>query len=214
MTVLDQASPTEAVQSTVQEPASEPIDSEAVVAVVMDFVGATLRQLDHLLERMRLSPCGPGVTGSLFQWSRRTLDGVRVTEVWQSRQYFEITFREDIQPRLSGIGLPDPEITTYEVHSFLTQGPTVAQQREAWIEVSFEEAAVGRYPLRLKEVHVEDDDKVASPDQPSQLFAADDARVVVDFTVGPPGVGPVIGFDSDDFFSSAPDADIDRDRTD
>ncbi len=49
MTVLDQASPTEAVQSTVQEPASEPIDSEAVVAVVMDFVGATLRQLDHLL---------------------------------------------------------------------------------------------------------------------------------------------------------------------
>ena len=42
MTVLDQASPTEAVQSTVQEPASEPIDSEAVVAVVMDFVGVTL----------------------------------------------------------------------------------------------------------------------------------------------------------------------------
>lgn len=80
--------------------------------------------------------------------------------------------------------------------------------------MSFEEAAVGRHPLRLKEVHVEDDDKIASLDQPSQFFAADDARVVVDFTVGPPGVGPVIGFDSDDFFSSAPDADIDRDRTD
>ena len=28
--------------------------------------------------------------------------------------------------------------------------------------MSFEEAAVGRYPLRLKEVHVEDDDKIAS----------------------------------------------------
>ena len=80
--------------------------------------------------------------------------------------------------------------------------------------MSFEEAAVGRYPLRLKEVHVEDDDKIASLDQPSQFFAADDAHVVVDFTVGPPGVGPVIGFDSDDFFSSAPDADVDRDRTD
>ena len=128
MTVLDEAPPTEAVRSAVEEPASEPIDSEAVVAVVMDFVGATHCQLDHLLERMRLSPCGPSVTGSLFQWSRRTLDGVRVTEVWQSRQYFEITFREQIQPRLSEIGLPDPEITTYEVHSFLTQGPTVAQQ--------------------------------------------------------------------------------------
>ena len=47
---------------------------------------------------------------------------------------------------------------------------------------------------------MEDDDKIAYPDQPSQLLAADDARVVVDFTVGPPGIGPVIGFDSDDFF--------------
>ena len=70
--------------------------------------------------------------------------------------------------------------------------------------------AVGRYPLRLKEVRVEEDDKIASPDQPSQLFAPDDAGVVMDFTVGPPGVGPVIGFDSDDFFTSAPDADIDQ----
>jgi hypothetical protein len=186
-----------------------------VVAVVMDFVGATHSQLDHLLERMRLSPCGPGMTGSLFQWSRRTLDGVRVTEVWQSRQYFEITFRDEIQPRLSGIGLPVPEITTYEVHSFLTQGPTIAQQaRGVDRQVSSEEVPVGRYPLRLEEVHAEDDDKIASPDQPSQLIAGDDARVVVDFTVGPPGVGPVIGFDSDDFFPSPPDADIDRDRTD
>ena len=80
--------------------------------------------------------------------------------------------------------------------------------------MSSEEVAVGRYPLRLKEVHVEDDDKIASPDQPSQLFAADDARVVVDFTVGPPGVGPAIAFDSDNFFPSAPDPDIDRNRTD
>ena len=54
MTVLDQASPTEAVQRTVQEPASEPIDSEAVVAVVMDFVGATLRQLSTTC----LNACG------------------------------------------------------------------------------------------------------------------------------------------------------------
>ena len=36
----------------------------------------------------------------------------------------------------------------------------------------------------------------------------------LDFAVGPSGVGPVMGFDSDDFFPSAPDADIDRNRTD
>jgi hypothetical protein len=67
------------------------------------------------------------VTGSLFQWSRRTLDGVRVTEVWQSRRCFDIAYDEEIQPRLSEIGLPEPDITTYDVHSFLTQGPAATQ---------------------------------------------------------------------------------------
>jgi hypothetical protein len=38
--------------------------------------------------------------------------------------------------------------------------------------------------------------------------------VVLDFAVGPAGVGPVVGFDSGDFFPSALDADLDRNRTD
>ena len=36
-----------------------------------------------------------------------------------------------------------------------------------------------------------------------------DARVVIDFGVGPDGVGPVVGFDSGDFFPSAPVAETD-----
>ena len=59
-----------------------------------------------------------------------------------------------------------------------------------------------------------DDDGLGVQDQSGLVPGADDARVVVDFTVGPFGVGPVVGFDSDDFFPSVPDADIDRDRTD
>ena len=35
----------------------------------------------------------------------------------------------------------------------------------------------------------------------------------VDFAVGPSGVGPVMGVDSGDFFPSAPDADLDSNRT-
>ena len=61
---------------------------------------------------------------------------------------------------------------------------------------------------------MDDDDKIASPDQPIPFVGADDVRVLIDFAVGPPGVGPVMGFDSDDFIPSAPDADIDRNRTD
>jgi hypothetical protein len=121
MTVVAEALVAEPEQRTV--PVSEPrsTKSSTAVAVVMDFVGATLPQFDRLLESLRLSPDGPGVTGSLFQWSRHTPDGVRVTEVWQSHDYFEVFLREEIEPRLSEVGLREPEITTYEVHSYLTQ---------------------------------------------------------------------------------------------
>ena len=121
MTVLEQASPAEAVPSAVPESDPGSINSSAVVAVVMDFVGATLPQFDRLLESMRLSPDGPGMTGSLFQWSRQTPDGVRVIEVWESHDHFDVFLREEIEPHLAEVGLREPEITTYEVHSYLTQ---------------------------------------------------------------------------------------------
>ena len=122
MTVLEQLSPSaETVPSAVPESEPRSMESSAVVAVVMDFVGATLHQFDQLLESMRLSPNGPGVAGSLFQWSRHTPDGVRVTEVWQSHNDFQVFLREEIKPRIADIGMREPEITTYEVHSYLTQ---------------------------------------------------------------------------------------------
>ena len=125
MTLLEQAPPAEAVPGAVPEPSSEPIGSTGVVAVVMDFVGATLPQFDRLLEKLRLGPDGPGRVGSLFQWSRATPDGVRVTEVWESPDFFEAFLHEEIEPRLSEAGLRQPEITTYDVHSYLTEGPAV-----------------------------------------------------------------------------------------
>ena len=130
MTVVDQTAPAEAKPKSVPEPESGSTESGSVVAVVMDFVGATLPQFDRLLENMRLHPSGPGLTGSLFQWSRRTPDGVRVTEVWQSRGHFDFFFREEIEPLLSGTGLREPEITTYDVHTYLTQGPNPAPPSE------------------------------------------------------------------------------------
>jgi hypothetical protein len=59
-----------------------------------------------------------------------------------------------------------------------------------------------------------DDENLDALDQSDLAPRANDARVIIDFAVGPSGVGPVMGFDSDDFFPSAPDADIDRNGTD
>ena len=141
MTVLRQAPPEGVVPSAVPEPESKSAESAGVVAVVMDFVGATLPQFDQLLESMRLSSGGPGRTGSLFQWSRHTPDAVRVTEVWQSHTHFEVVLRREIEPRLSTVGMRQPEITTNEVHSYLTQGPNPAQQA---VESGSERRAVRR----------------------------------------------------------------------
>jgi hypothetical protein len=50
--------------------------------------------------------------------------------VWQSHDHFHAFFREELQPRLAEAGLKEPEVTTYAVHSYLTQGRTVAQEGE------------------------------------------------------------------------------------
>jgi hypothetical protein len=68
-------------------------------------------------------------------------------------------------------------------------------------------------PAEMEEDNVEDDETPDSRDQPGLAIGAESARIVVDFAVGPSGVGPVMGFDSDDFFPLAPDADLDGNRT-
>ena len=125
MTTLTPAQSAETTPSFFPEPAFRSHASPALVAVVMDFVGATLPQLDQLLDSIRCKSGGPGLPGSLFQWSRSTVDGVRVTEVWRSRRHFDLFLSNIIEPRLSEANMPRPEITTYDVHSYLTQGPTV-----------------------------------------------------------------------------------------
>ena len=61
---------------------------------------------------------------------------------------------------------------------------------------------------------MEDDESLDAQEQSGLVPGVEDARVVVDFAVGPSGVGPVTGFDSGDFFPLAPDADMDRSRAD
>ena len=62
------------------------------------------------------------------------------------------------------------------------------------------------------ENNMEDDESLDFRDPPDPVIGTEDARVVLDFAVGPSGVGPVMGFDSDDFFPLAPDAVLDGNR--
>jgi hypothetical protein len=87
------------------------------VGVVMDFEGGTLDQYDQVVQKMGLTPGGPTPPGALFHWVTATDNGVRVTDVWESREQFEQFAQEKIGPYSAEVGLSAPQPTFYEVHN-------------------------------------------------------------------------------------------------
>jgi hypothetical protein len=93
------------------------------VGVVLDFEGATLDQYDQVIEKMGFTPGGAGAPGGLFHWVTKTDDGIRVTDVWETREQFERFGDEQIGPITQEVGLPNPpQVSFYEVHNHLTAG--------------------------------------------------------------------------------------------
>jgi len=94
------------------------------IAVVMDFEGATLDQYDRLLEPMQLEREGSAPPGCIFHWVTATESGVRVTDVWQSREQYEAFGKDQIGPFTVEVGFPGPPATAYfDVHNYLTGDP-------------------------------------------------------------------------------------------
>jgi hypothetical protein len=93
------------------------------VGVIMDFAGATLEQYDQVIEKMGFTEGGPGSPGGLFHWVTPTDEGIRVIDVWESRDVFDRFAQEQIGPYTQEVGIPaPPQMTFYEVHNHLTAG--------------------------------------------------------------------------------------------
>ena len=90
------------------------------VAVEVKFPGATTEQFDEALKIIGASPGGPHPgDGALFHWTTKTDDGLRVTDVWKTREQFD-RFRQDvIIPSAKAAGLPEPEISFLPVHEYM-----------------------------------------------------------------------------------------------
>ncbi len=101
-------------------------NEEAVMAVgvQIDFKGGTtLEQYDQVVKKMGFTPGGPGAPGLLFHWVTKTDNGIRVTDVWESRETFEKFAAEKIGPITQEVGVPGPpEMQFFEVHNYLTSG--------------------------------------------------------------------------------------------
>jgi hypothetical protein len=88
------------------------------VAIDCNFPGATTDQYDEAVKMMGLASGGQH-PGALFHWATQTESGVRVVDVWESKEDFERFAQEQILPVSQQVGLPQPEITYYDVHAYM-----------------------------------------------------------------------------------------------
>lgn len=92
------------------------------VAIMMDFPGGTLDQYDEVIAKMGFAPGGAGAPGALSHWVTATDTGIRVTDVWQTREQFDKFAAESIGPISAEVGVAPPEMTFFDVHNYLTPG--------------------------------------------------------------------------------------------
>ena len=94
------------------------------VAVQMDFEGATLAQYDEACSKMGLTPKGPGPAGAISHFATMTDSGLRVVDVWESREQFDTFAQEQIGPVTQAVGIAGPPaMQFFEVHNYFTPGP-------------------------------------------------------------------------------------------
>jgi hypothetical protein len=93
------------------------------VAVEMNFRGATTEQYDQILQKMGLTPAGATPPGAISHWVAQTDDGMRVVDVWDTREAYDRYAQEKIGPYSAEAGITEPpEIVFYDVHNYLGRG--------------------------------------------------------------------------------------------
>ena len=90
------------------------------VAIELEFEGATLDQYDKTMELMGLEPGGQGPPNALFHWVTETGSGIRVVDVWESREAFDEFAQQEIGPKTAEAGIEgEPRMTFHEVHNYV-----------------------------------------------------------------------------------------------
>lgn len=93
------------------------------IAVEMLFRGATVDQYDEVIQSMGFTPEGKGAPHGLFHWVAETDDGLKVVDVWDSKEEYDKFAQEEIGPKTQAAGVESPpEVTVYELHNYLTAG--------------------------------------------------------------------------------------------
>ena len=82
---------------------------------------AVIDQHDQVIAGMGLQSGGPAVLGGLFRWVTATGDGIRVVDVWETKEQFEKFAQQKIGPHTRDAGFHGPPTTTFhEVDNYFT----------------------------------------------------------------------------------------------
>jgi hypothetical protein len=85
------------------------------VCLMAEFPGATLQQYEQIREALGEPSLGEG---QLSHVAGATGNGICVVDIWQSRAHFDRFVQERLGVQMGTVGLPQPEITEFEVHSY------------------------------------------------------------------------------------------------
>lgn len=89
--------------------------------IAREFTGRgwTAEQYDELIAGMQLG--GRAADGVVFHWAGVTSDGIRVVDVYESREAADRLAAEKIGPLAQALGLAPPEVAEYDVHATLAR---------------------------------------------------------------------------------------------
>jgi hypothetical protein len=90
------------------------------VAFIMDFAGGTTDDHDAVLEKMDLGGRLPA--GALFHAAGVNENGLQVCDVWESEAVFQQFAEGKIGPITEAVGLPRPEVRSFEVNQVRGSG--------------------------------------------------------------------------------------------
>jgi hypothetical protein len=89
------------------------------VGVQVDYRDVSLEQYDEVVEIMGLLPGGPPPSGVIFHCVTNIGEGIRIIDVWESREAFEAFQEDEIAPIFQKLGVSDPPQTTFfGVHNY------------------------------------------------------------------------------------------------
>ncbi len=90
------------------------------IAVVQDFDGASLDHYDRAINKMGITPGDKHPDpGCLFHWAAQTSDGLRVVDVWETREQFDNFVEAQVVPAAIEAEFPNlPRNTVYDVHAY------------------------------------------------------------------------------------------------